>query len=92
MRWLMDRIAEAGGQLEQRGLAGLDDLAGEGFDGVVVACGLGAVGLLGDEECYPIRGQVGGNGVGRAPPCACVGGYVGKPPLVGGGPAGGGGF
>ncbi|GBF90713.1 D-aspartate oxidase [Raphidocelis subcapitata] len=58
MRWLTDRIVAAGGQLEQRGLAGVEELGEEGYDGVVVACGLGAVGLLRDEECYPIRGQI----------------------------------
>jgi hypothetical protein len=60
MRWLVERIKEAGGQLDQRGLNGLGDLAEEGYDALVVCCGLGAKQLLGDDDCYPIRGQVGG--------------------------------
>lgn len=39
MRWLVERIREAGGQLEERSLDGLGDLAGEGYDAVVVAAG-----------------------------------------------------
>ncbi|KAI8466088.1 MAG: hypothetical protein J3K34DRAFT_524846 [Monoraphidium minutum] len=58
MRWLADEIREAGGQLAQRGLDGLGELGEEGYDAVVVACGLGAKELLGDEACYPIRGQI----------------------------------
>lgn len=58
MRWLTERIREAGGQLEQRSLDGLGDVAGEGYDAVVVAAGLGARALLGDEEVFPIRGQI----------------------------------
>ncbi|KIZ06364.1 D-aspartate oxidase [Monoraphidium neglectum] len=58
MRWLVERIKEAGGQLDQRGLNGLGDLAEEGYDALVVCCGLGAKQLLGDDDCYPIRGQI----------------------------------
>lgn len=39
MRWLTERIREAGGQLEQRGIDGLGDLAEEGYDAIVVATG-----------------------------------------------------
>lgn len=57
-RWLLDRVREEGGALEQRGLDGLGDLADDGYDAVVVAAGLGSKALLGDSEVYPIRGQV----------------------------------
>lgn len=58
MRWLIERIKETGGQLEQRRIDGLGDLAEEGYDALVVCCGLGAKELLVDNECYPVRGQI----------------------------------
>jgi hypothetical protein len=71
MRYLTDRIREAGGQLQQRGLDGLADLGEEGFDAVVVCCGLGAKGLVRDDGCYPIRGQVGGGATGAREGLLC---------------------
>ena len=59
MRWLIDQIKARGGQLAQRGLDGVTDLAEEGYDAIVVAAGLGSAALLGDDaDSYPIRGQV----------------------------------
>lgn len=68
MRWLTGQIKARGGELAQRRLAGLGDLAGERYDAVVLAAGLGSAQLSGgDADAYPIRGQARGAG-------ACTGG------------------
>ena len=57
LRYLMGRFARTGGEIEERALVGLDDLAGEAR--VLVNCaGLGARGLVGDASLEPIRGQI----------------------------------
>ena len=57
LRYLQDRFAAAGGRVERRVVARLDEFAGEAS--VVVNCaGLGAKGLVGDDSMAPIRGQV----------------------------------
>jgi D-amino-acid oxidase len=56
LAWLHSQVQALGVRFEAREVARLDDVAG---DAVVVAAGLGSAGLLGgDDELYPIRGQV----------------------------------
>ncbi|WP_250006770.1 FAD-dependent oxidoreductase [Actinoplanes sp. M2I2] len=54
--WLHREVQSLGVRFESRTVARLDEVAG---DAVVVAAGLGSAALLGgDDEVYPIRGQV----------------------------------
>jgi D-amino-acid oxidase len=56
LRYLLDRFARAGGEVERRAIPTLED-AGEAR--VVVNCaGLGARQLVGDSSMEPIRGQI----------------------------------
>ena len=56
LRYLLDRFARAGGEVERRAIPTLED-AGEAR--VVVNCaGLGARELVGDSSMEPIRGQI----------------------------------
>ncbi|MGK5684104.1 FAD-dependent oxidoreductase [Actinoplanes sp. URMC 104] len=56
LAWLQKQVQGLGVRFEARTVASLDDVAG---DVVVVAAGLGSAALLGgDDELYPIRGQV----------------------------------
>lgn len=55
--WLVDQLTAAGGTLERRRLASLEEVTG--LAPVVVNCtGLGARELVGDDSVEPIRGQV----------------------------------
>jgi D-amino-acid oxidase len=57
LEYLMRRFREAGGVIEQRELASLDEALA--VSDVVVNCaGLGARQLVGDDALYPIRGQI----------------------------------
>ena len=57
LRYLMDRFAATGGEIEQRAIDRLEDLSGGA--GVLVNCaGLGAKKLVGDDSLRPIRGQI----------------------------------
>lgn len=57
LAWLVERLADAGGRVRRRPVAGLAELADEA-DAVVDAAGLGAGALTGDRELAPVRGQV----------------------------------
>jgi len=57
LNWLTDRYRDLGGLLEQKTVSDFSDLP-LGFDIVVNCTGLEAGSLLGDEEVYPIRGQI----------------------------------
>lgn len=52
--WLVDRVRELGGTVEQRDVTSLDELDGT----VVNATGLGAREFVGDAAMEPVRGQV----------------------------------
>jgi len=54
--WLLERVKALGGLFERRKLEDLDET--RGFDALVNCTGLGARELLGDRECFPIRGQL----------------------------------
>lgn len=54
--WLQHRLVKAGGSVEQRRVASLEELAG--FDLVVNCSGLGSRSLVDDPAVYSIRGQV----------------------------------
>lgn len=57
MAWLVERFRALGGQIEQRALRSIDELAGE--RAIVVNCsGLGARELADDPGVYPVRGQI----------------------------------
>lgn len=56
MAWLLARLARLGATLESRRVESVEELAG--YDVVVNCTGLGARKLWGDEEMYPVRGQV----------------------------------
>ena len=57
LSYLMDRFAASGGNLQQRTLSSLDEVAAQA--NMVVNCvGLGARDLVGDNSMQPIRGQV----------------------------------
>lgn len=57
MDYLLNRFQELGGTVVQREVAHLEEVAEP--NGIVVNCaGLGSRELVGDEEVYPIRGQV----------------------------------
>jgi D-amino-acid oxidase len=53
--WLVDRLHAAGGRIEQRAVASLDELAA---DAVVNCAGLGARELAGDDSLTAVRGQI----------------------------------
>ncbi|KAL6105284.1 ddo [Pungitius sinensis] len=55
--WLHHRFTKAGGQVEQRKVNGLQELS-NGYDVIVNCSGLGSKKLVGDNEMYPVRGQV----------------------------------
>ena len=57
MQYLLARFRQLGGRIEQRSVANLSDLYGE--DRLLVNCaGLGAKDIVGDNDVYPIRGQI----------------------------------
>jgi len=57
LSYLMDRLAASGGNVQQRTLSSLDEVAGE--TRVIVNCvGLGARDLVSDASMQPIRGQI----------------------------------
>jgi D-amino-acid oxidase len=57
LKWLLARLEQLGGSLEQRALTSLNEVASP--DVLVVNCsGLGARELAGDASMFPIRGQV----------------------------------
>ncbi|XP_059209049.1 D-aspartate oxidase [Centropristis striata] len=55
--WLENRFRKAGGHVEQRKVYSLDELSSS-YDLIVNCSGLGSKTLVGDEQVYPIRGQV----------------------------------
>lgn len=55
--WLLDQFKKLGGQIEQKAISSIDEAFAE-FDTVVNCTGLGSRELFGDEEIYPVRGQV----------------------------------
>lgn len=57
LEYLMKRFREGGGEIIQREVASLDEPLAE-TDAVVNCAGLGARTLVGDDELYPIRGQI----------------------------------
>jgi D-amino-acid oxidase len=57
LAWLVRRVGELGGRLEQRPVADLDDISSADADVVVNCTGLAARTLAGDPEVIPIRGQ-----------------------------------
>ena len=56
LRWLMNRVREKGALIVQRKVENLSELSH--FDVVVNCTGLGAKELVGDEEIFPVRGQL----------------------------------
>lgn len=58
MPYLEDRFDAAGGSFEQGAVGSLDELAGQGWEVVVNATGMGARELVGDDRLTPVRGQV----------------------------------
>eukprot|EP00731_Ephydatia_muelleri_P004967 Em0002g1143a len=57
--WMTRRVAEMGGKFETRKVTSLKDLCGGGDYDVVINCtGLGSRDLAGDDELYPVKGQV----------------------------------
>ena len=57
--WMTRRVAEMGGKFETRKVTSLKDLCGGGDYDVVINCtGLGSRDLVGDDELYPVKGQV----------------------------------
>lgn len=67
LTWLLERVRALGGVLEMRAVNALAETSG--FAAVVNCTGLGARALLGDEACFPIRGQIARlprGGIGRA--------------------------
>lgn len=55
LSWLEERVLAGGGRLEMQTLGSLEEAAG---DAVVNCTGLASRRLVGDEELYPVRGQV----------------------------------
>ncbi|XP_067098930.1 D-aspartate oxidase isoform X3 [Osmerus mordax] len=55
--WLENRFIKAGGQIIRKRVSSLEEL-GPSYDLIVNCCGLGSRSLVGDEEVYPVRGQV----------------------------------
>jgi D-amino-acid oxidase len=66
LSWLRDAVLGLGAQIVTRDVTSLDELTGEASfdevhgdaDAVVVAAGIRSAELLGDDQVYPIRGQV----------------------------------
>jgi D-amino-acid oxidase len=58
MHYLTERLTALGAQFEQRLVENLNELSDRDCDCIVNCTGLGAKDLLGDEEMYPVRGQV----------------------------------
>ena len=57
--WLLGKITERGGVVEQRKLSSLDELNGGDWDVVVNCTGLGAADLVNDHgNLYPVQGQL----------------------------------
>ncbi|MET0425436.1 MAG: FAD-dependent oxidoreductase [Actinoplanes sp.] len=57
LNWLRSRVEARGVRFETRDVSRLDEVTG--YDVIVVAAGLGSAALLGgDDELFPIRGQV----------------------------------
>ena len=54
--YLLDRFVRAGGRIEHRAIASLEELVDEGL--IVNCAGLGARDLVGDTSMEPIRGQI----------------------------------
>ena len=57
LAWLVRRVGELGGRLEQRPVSDFGDITADDADVVVNCAGLGARHLAGDPEVIPIRGQ-----------------------------------
>ncbi len=57
LKFLINRLEDLGGLIEQRELTSLDEALATGLP-VVNCTGLGALTLLGDQELFPIRGQI----------------------------------
>ena len=57
LEYLMRRFREGGGEIVRREVASLDEPLAD-RDAVVNCAGLGARTLVGDDELYPIRGQI----------------------------------
>ncbi|KAJ3613870.1 hypothetical protein NHX12_020114 [Muraenolepis orangiensis] len=55
--WLEKRFRRAGGEVQQRTVSSLQELAGS-YDLIVNCSGLGAGALAGDGQVHPVRGQV----------------------------------
>ncbi|XP_018559224.1 LOW QUALITY PROTEIN: D-aspartate oxidase [Lates calcarifer] len=55
--WLEKRFRKAGGQVQQRRVTSLDELSSS-YDIIVNCSGLGSKMLVGDNQVYPVRGQV----------------------------------
>lgn len=56
MPWLTGRFRQLGGTIQQKSISALPEL--EPFDLVINCSGLGARHLFGDDQVYPIRGQL----------------------------------
>ncbi|XP_062863899.1 D-aspartate oxidase [Trichomycterus rosablanca] len=55
--WLKQRFLKAGGQIQQQEVTDLQQLA-QTYDVMVNCSGLGSRFLVGDEQVYPVRGQI----------------------------------
>ncbi|XP_068608373.1 D-aspartate oxidase [Brachionichthys hirsutus] len=53
--WMEDRFRKAGGVVESKKISSLEEL---NYDIIVNCVGLGSKTLVGDDEVYPIRGQI----------------------------------
>ena len=56
--WLHRRFLDGGGKHVLRRVTGLGELADLAPDAIVNSAGLAAGALVGDDSCYPIRGQI----------------------------------
>jgi D-amino-acid oxidase len=56
--WLIEQFARRGGQLQQRRVGSLAELADEYTDAVVNCSGIASRNLVGDATVYPVRGQI----------------------------------
>ncbi|MCJ8736769.1 hypothetical protein PDJAM_G00016330 [Pangasius djambal] len=55
--WLEKRLTEAGGRMKREKVTDLQQLA-HSYDVIVNCSGLGSCSLVGDEQVYPVRGQI----------------------------------
>ncbi|XP_053489403.1 D-aspartate oxidase [Ictalurus furcatus] len=55
--WLEKRLTKAGGQMKREKVTDLQQLA-HSYDVIVNCSGLGSRSLVGDEQVYPVRGQI----------------------------------